>query len=402
MTVSSSSGSCSSSSSSGSTGGGFPNAATMGQLATNYGIISQEQCMIQAAILAAASNCPPHSGQFCTTVGGNTPMTFVGGLTSVTVVNGGAGYYQDTPKAIIVPPVGSPGVGAVLSLSTNGGSILAVNVVSGGTGYQPINSTMSVASVAGTGAVLQPLVNGQGAIAGINIAAAGTGYTVNDTVTAIRAVAMAPGYVNAVMVITAVGVTGNILNVAILNGGSGYQPSLPTVQIVSTLNPLLPYPMGVGLQTTVLTDISGVVTQIVVSNPGAGYVPFLPYLVISDVGTGATTQVTLTTPPGPTSVASIALTAPGENYDQLATGVVLNPPTAPLPSVPATVTINASVNQFGTDANAYYQAWAGTQCNAALSGQLNSVISYFKSLGYTISLQTNPATGTTLQWNICW
>ena len=401
MATSSTSNICSSTGTSATSSSGFPNASTMDQLATNYSLIATEEAMIQQSILAAASQCQPGGGQFCTTVGGTTPMTFVSGVGSVTVISGGLGYVQDSPSAIVVPPLGSSGAGAVVSLTTNGGNILSVNVLSGGLGYQPVSATMSISSIAGLGAVLQPLVDATGAIVGVNISSAGAGYTVSDTVTATRAVAPNPAYVNAVFAITAVSVTGAIVSVAILNPGSGYQPSVATIKIVSTLNPALPYPLGTGFWATVLTNNTGVVTGVVVNNTGYGYAVDPPYLVITDPGTGAQTSVTLSG----TSVSSITVIEPGENYDQLATGTVFNPSTASAPNPPATpavVRINVPVNTYGTNANLYYQVWAGTQTNTSIQNQLNSVLSYFTSLGYTISLQTNPATGTTLLWKICW
>jgi hypothetical protein len=202
-----------------------------------------------------------------------------------------------------------------------------------------------------------------------------------------------------------VGILGEILSIAILNPGSGYQDSVTTVKIVSTLNPLLPYPLGGSFIGTVTTDPLGVITGVIISNVGSGYASFPPYLVITDPGTGAGTVVTLGTGLAATSVASIAVTAPGTNYTTGATGVVLNPPTAALPNPPASpavVTINTSVNTFGTTPNLYWQVWTGTATNKSIQQQLNSVLSYFKGLGYTIIIQTNPATGSTIQWKICW
>ena len=384
---------------------GFPTAASMASLATNYPVIWEEICDIQQAILAASSQCQPGGGQMCTTVGGNTPMTFVSGVSSVAVVSGGSGYFVDKPAVSFVPPLGSPGTGATATLTTNGGNILAVNITAGGTGYQPVNATMSVSSIAGVGAILQPLVDGNGSVVNINIANGGTGYTINDTVTATRAVAPNIAYVDAIFKITSVSLTGQIIEVVILQPGSGYQPSVATVQIVSTLNPALPYPIGTGFMSNVTTDITGVITGVIITNTGAGYATISPYLVITDPGTGATTSVTLGTGLTATSVASIAVLTPGDNYTTSATGAVLNPSTAALPNPPATpavVTINSSVNTYGTNPNLYWQVWAGTTTNSAIAAQLSQVQSYFVGLGYTVTIQSNPATGSTIQWKICW
>lgn len=315
---------------------------------------------------------------------------------------GGSGYYADNPAVFFQPPVGVvPSVIATGTVTTNGGNIISINITNGGAGYQPVPATMGVGSILGVGAVLQPLVNGAGGVVSVNIANAGSGYTVNDTVTATRAVLPNLAYVDAVFKITSVSITGQILAVAVLNPGSGYQDSVTTPIIVSSLNPLVAYPLGTGFLGSVFTDIAGTITAVTVNNSGAGYATYLPYLVITDPGTGAVTKVTLSG----TSVASIAVLSPGSGYTSSATGVVFNPPTAPLPNPPANpaiVDIVVAENTFGTNPNLYYQVWAGTATNKPIQLQLNSVLSYFKGLGYTIQIQSNPATGSTIQWKICW
>ena len=382
-------------------GTGFPNAATMEQFATNNSVVWEEICKIQQAILAASSQCQVGGGQMCTTVAGNTPMTFVSGVNTITVTAPGAMYVIDSPAVSFIPPIGSPGTGATATLTTNGGNIQHINIINPGTGYQPISATLSISSLTGTNALLQPLVNAQGQIVSVNIGNTGSGYTTSDSVTATRAVVPNAAYVDAVFRITSVSVTGEILAVIVMNPGSGYQDSVTTVQVVSTLNPLLPYPQGTGFMANVLTNTSGGIVGISIINTGWGYTSMNPYLVISDPGTGATTQVNISAG----GVSSVTVLTPGTNYTQSATGTVFNPLTAPVPNPPATpavVAINVSNNTFGTNPQLYWQTWAGTTTNKLISIQLNSVLSYFKSLGYTISIQSNPATGNTIQWKICW
>lgn len=379
---------------------GFPTATQMEGLATNLPVVWEEICAIQQAILAASSQCQPGGGQMCTTINGTTPMTFVNGVSSVHVDVVGSGYYLDYPGVVFIPPVGSvPSITATATVTTNGGNILSINVINGGLGYQPVPATLAVSSVGGSLAVLEPLVNASGQIMGINIVNGGSGYTTADSIIATRAVLPNPGYVNAIFAITSVSITGQIIGIAILNPGSGYQNSITTLQIVSSLNPLLPYPIGGSFIGTVLTDSFGVInSNVLINNTGAGYADILPYLVITDPGTGATTSVTLSG----TSIASIAVTSPGTQYTQSATGAVLNPPTYIAPVVPAVVTVNVANNTFGTNPALYWQVWAGTTTDKAISTQLNAVLSYFAGLGYTIVIQTNPATGSTIQWRVCW
>jgi hypothetical protein len=382
-------------------GSGFPTASQMEQLATNLPVVWEEICALQQAVLAASSQCQPGGGQMCTTVGGTTPMTFIAGVSSVTVVNGGAGYLTDTPSIRFIPPNGAVASGATATLITNGGNILGVTVTAGGSGYQPIPSNLSVSSLTGSGADIRPLVNANGEIVNVNIVSGGTGYTLGDSVVATRAVGPDAVYIDAVFKITSISITGQILGIVIMIPGTGYQPSVTTVEIMSTLTPLLHYPTGTGFYADVLTDNTGAITSVVVVNTGAGYATVSPYLVISNPGTGATTAVTLTGD----SVSSIAVLINGSQYTPGATGTVFNPSTAVLPNppvTPAVVTVNVSSNTYGTNPNLYYQVWQGTETNKPIMLQMNSVITYFTKLGYTISRITNPATSTTFQWKICW
>lgn len=379
----------------------FPTASSMEQLATNNSVVWEEICAIQQAVLAASSQCQVGGGQFCTTVGGTTPMTFVTGITSIDVTTPGAGYVQDSPAMRFIPPNGSLGAGATGTLVTNGGNILQVNVTNGGLNYQPVPATLSISTIAGINAVLQPLVNASGQIQSVNIVNAGSGYTINDSITAARAVAPNVAYVDATFIVASVSVTGEILAIIVTNPGSGYQDSVATVEIMSTVSPTTLYPLGTGFIANVLTDPLGVITQVLITNTGYGYATMNPYLVISDPGTGATTQVNLTG----NTVGSVTVLTPGTNYTQTAVGTILNPSTAALPNPPATpaaVKINVSNNTYGTDPLLYWQTWAGTTTNRPISAQLNQVLSYFKGLDYTISIQSNPATGNTIQWKICW
>ena len=316
--------------------------------------------------------------------------------------SGGYGYYEDSPAVYFEPPNGAvPSIIATGTVVTNGSNITAINITNGGAGYQPVPATMTVISGTGVGADLQPLVNGSGNIVSVNIVSGGTGYVLGDVVTATRAVLPNIAYVNATFQITSIAPGGVIVGVAVLNPGSGYQDSVATPMIVSTLNPLVAYPLGTGFFGTVFTDVFGTITGVSIFNQGAGYDVFPPYLVIIDPGTGATTKVTLSG----TSVASIEVLTPGVGYTPGAIGIVYNPPTAPLPNPPANpavVDVVVAVNTFGTDPLLYWNVWQGSVTNKPIQLQMNAVLSYFRALGYTIVQQTNPLTGNTLQWKICW
>lgn len=315
----------------------------------------------------------------------------------------GLGYYADTPSIKFVPPNGSAiSLEATALVETNGSSIISVTITEPGQGYQPIPSTVSIMSSAGSGAQLSPLVNAAGQVVAINVLSPGLGYSINDLITVSRAVIFNSNYTDATLQITTVSLAGEILAVKVINSGSGYQSSVTTVEIVSTLNPLLAYPLGTGFTATVLTDIYGAITQVLVNNSGAGYATYAPYLVISDLGSGAITRVTVD---DQTRVSAVEVVSPGRNYTQNATGVIYNPPTAlgmNPPEVAAIVDIEVSNNTFGTDPGLYYRVWAGLETNKAIQLQINAVVSYFKGLGYTVTIQSNPGNTNTIQWQIGW
>lgn len=324
--------------------------------------------------------------------------SYTGGVTA----GGGSGYYMDFPGVYFEPPVGVvPSIVATGTVTTNGGNIISINITNGGADYQPVPATLSVSTVLGVGAILEPLVNAAGQIVSVNIVNGGSAYTTSDTVIATRAVLPNIAYVNAQFLITSVSITGAITGVAVINPGSGYQDSETVPMIMSSLNPLVAYPLGAGFMGSVATTLTGTITSVTVDNAGAGYANYLPYLVITDPGTGAVTQVNLTG----TSVSSIDVLEPGTGYTTSATGIVFNPPTAALPNPPANpavVDIIVAENTWGTNPNLYWQVWAGTTTNKQIQLQLNAVLNYFKNLGYTIVIQTNPDTGSTIQWKICW
>lgn len=381
---------------------GFPNASLMQQISLNSPVIWQEICLIQQAILSASKNCAPNTGKMCTTVAGNTPMTFVSGINNVEIVNGGAGYYIDNPSIKFIPPEGRvPSVTAQAEVLTNGGSILSIVMTNYGQGYQPVPSTLVVSSPTGTGAELLPIVDATGSIIGVNIVSAGNNYQVGDAVVANRAVTSSFPQANADIKVSAVSASGEILSVSVLKSGQGYQPSTAQVSIVSQLDPDAVYPLGTGFSGTPAVNSQGNITQVIIHSSGAGYVPFRPYLLVNNPGTGASTVVELDND----SVSSISVIKSGSGYVLPATGTVFNPPTAGLPNPPAdsaVVSIGISENVYGTNPNKYWMVWSGAETDKQIQLQLSQVLGYFSKLGYKIEIQTNADTGSTIMWRVCW
>lgn len=378
-------------------GVGFPDAALMEQLSTNHPVIWQEICTIQQSILEAANSCTKPSSM-CTTVGGKSPMTFVSGIESISVVNGGSGYVVDRPMFKLVPAVGMTVDAAVLDAVVVGGSVAGISVVYPGSGYAPIHSTARITSLAGSGAGLVVHVTDLGAVSALEIVDPGTGYQVGDSVIVTRAVGFDPSFIECRALVSGVSSSGEVLSVRILDPGSGYQPAEASIIAVSSLLPSTPYPIGAGLAVKVNVGTNGEVLSISISSGGFGYNQLAPQVDISGIGSGATAVPTISGQ----SVSSISVTANGYGYTDAVQAYVSNPYTAPSPNQPAVLSVTVNVNRFGTDPNHYYRVWQGSVVDKSVQLQISAVVGYFTKLKYTITPVTNPSTGSTLMWKICW
>lgn len=376
----------------------FPDMNLMQKLSTNYSVIWAEICKIQQEILAAGSQCRPGGPAACTTIAGNSPMTFVSGISQISVQNGGTGYIADKPTLQFIPPNGvTPSDIATADIVSNG-SIQSISITNPGQGYHPVKSTLSVSSLTGAGAVIVPLVNSIGQIVNVDIDVPGNNYNVGDSVIASRADYPNMLYTDATIKVSSVSTTGAILSVDIINPGSGYQDSVSSVEIVSSLSPSLRYPVGLGFRGTVVTDVAGSVLNVIIQNPGAGYTELKPTLVINDFGQGAKTAVTLVND----GVSSVEVLDSGYGYTQSATASIINPITAAEPTTDAIVSIAVQENTFNTDPSLYWRVWSGAETNTVIQRQLTEVIQYFTKLKYTIQIESNPLTMNTIQWKVCW
>lgn len=339
---------------------------------------------IQNAILTAISNC-----QYSAEVSGGSIMTSINGIQSVEVTSGGANYYPVVASATISHPTGT---GAQVDPVIVGGIIQGFDVISSGTGYDPIVLQVDASGLGNGDAVIQAVVY-EGSIAQVNIISSGSGYTAGVNLPLVH-----PVGTGGVLEISQVGGGGNILGVRIVAPGENYDTIFATLSV--------DHPTGVGFAGTVEVGSSGV-TGITVQNGGVAYNDLLPTVsAIDSMGMGFTATPTVVNG----VVTAVTVDNTGYSYTESANIVITPAPTSIGYGATAVVSeFTGSSTSCCTTGNCptypsteYYAVWQGTEDNAMISDQLDSVKSYFTKLGYSIKLSTNPSTGSTLRWTITW
>jgi hypothetical protein len=197
----------------------------------------------------------------------------IGDIGSITITNGGSGYYA-VPTVTIT---GGNGTGATATAvltsndSTPIGSVDSVTVTNAGVGYTSVpTAVFSAPPAGGTEATGTVVLNGAvGGIASVTITNSGANYTSPPTVAF-----GAPPTGGTQATGTAV-MTGSVASVTLTDGGSGYA----TAPIVT-----FGAPLPGGTQATGVAQISGgVITGVSITAPGSGY-PFPPSVTFTGGG----------------------------------------------------------------------------------------------------------------------
>lgn len=281
----------------------FPTASQARQTARNYTAIFQEVNSIETAILESISN-----NSYQAIVKDNTPMTSTSGIKSVNVVNGGTGYQPIEAYATVSHPTG---VNAEVDITLTGGSITGVTVTNGGTGYTPIEATVSsVTRISNANATIT-LAEVGGAVTGYSIVSAGQGYHVNDAINIIDS--GGPG-VNATAVVSSIGDLGEILTVSIVNPGSGYvTPVVDSIVRITPSNASL---------TPVVTN--GAISSVTVNSGGTAYHIGDEIIISHPSGVGASVQVGTIDANG--SILTALVVIGGSGYDTVNASIVIHHP----------------------------------------------------------------------------
>lgn len=352
----------------------FPTAAEARKSISCLDIVFSEIAALQQLILQAINGC---ESELLITSG--TPLTDVTSISSVTVTAGGAGYFPVAATASITHPTGT---GAVLSPVVTNGRITSIAVTSAGSGYAPIEAEATAPDGSGT-AIFKVVVSSAGVIQFIHPLSGGADYEVGDEL-----VITHPEGTGAVATVATVDGGGRITSVNVSDGGSGYAPVVATVSVS--------HPIGMGFAGTV-NVISGAVTTISVTSTGFGYETLYPTLDI-DTDNGSDASFTFTVN-GSGTITAVAVAVGGIGYASGDTATVVTATGSS--GTGATVTLNVSAGST-VDSIHYYKVWVGTETDDKALSQLTEITNYFKCLGYTIQLRSNPTTQKSLSWYIKW
>jgi hypothetical protein len=348
-------------------------------------------------------------------------LTF--GIDSIAVNATGSGY--------VVPPIitiGAPSTGGVSATAyavIESGSVSDVLIVSPGSGYESVPSvTISNGSGASAEAVISPTF-----VSSISMTQTGSGYTFAEV-----SITGGGASIDATAIANIVGDA--VDSITIVDPGEGYT-SVPTVIItgdgsdasataqlepstIAAINIVTP---GEGYNTPPLVSISGGaasaiallnatgVDRIVVTDQGDNYTSTPTVYLIPSVYQETTPQSPVLSAQRGFSVSGISLVSTGVGYQTQPTVTISPPQQDNGEQATATAYIGAGSGTFAIRSYPqsldYFKAWKGQPLsNDALSrpyiDRMDTIISYFTNMGYTINRLTNPSTNSTMMWKIQW
>jgi hypothetical protein len=257
----------------------------------------------------------------------------------------------------------------------------------GGSGY-----THATVVISGGGATVDAIATAEitgGVITNINLVDPGEGYTSAPTVSI-------QGDGNDAQATAVLSLTG-VLSLTIINMGTGYNTP-PNIEIAgnATASAML---QSTGIDRLIVNDTGENYTSdpivYLLPGPNQGGVP-LPPVMSAQRGF---------------SIASISVTNNGVGYFSVPS-VVIGPPQV---STGTQATANASIGAgSGTfaisryhNSRDYFKIWKGQvpsnpQLVRPYEVQMNTIVTHFTNMGYTINRLCNPSTNATLMWKVQW
>ena len=314
---------------------------------------------------------------------GGTPANIIalitnGSVTRIVVLDGGIGWLA-TPTISITSGTGASGY-AVLDPT----QVLSLILDNPGIGYSTIQLTIdgNASGIAELGS--------DGQIIDLILTEAGSDYVIAPDV-----VITGDGHGAAAH---AVLVPSPLAAVYMSNTGINYT-STPNIIVESSNSVVLGCLNGPGI------------ARIDVDKPGEDYITVPTVAIVPNVHQVGNVVAPITSVSIGYSIYGFAVSYAGSRYNSTP-NIVIGPPDT-LNGIQATAVANLGFGystftvQKYNDSNDYYAAWQGTAITTPTlirpyQDQMNTVISYFTNLGYTINRQINANTNNTLQWSIKW
>jgi len=264
------------------------------------------------------------------------------GVGNITITNSGTNYSSATVT------INGDGVNATAIANINNGSISNIVIENPGTNYTYISNIIISGdgiNAAATGTITPTSVNY------ISLLNNGSNYTSNPNI-------VINGGATAISYLTPAGVD----RIDVTQGGENYT-SPPIVAVIPNGNQ-----QGNATSPSTSASIGFSVDHVIITDPGANY---------------------QTTP-------TIAFSAPQDLNGNIATA------TATIGVGQGTISINKYLQSYD-----YFSAWQGTtmsdpNLSRPYNDRMDTIITYFTSMGYNILRQTNPATNNTLIWQVTW
>lgn len=278
--------------------------------------------------------------------GRSATFNLTAGIDSIELLSGGSAYAAS--PTVKISTSNNCGTGAEVYALMNEDVVESLFVKTAGSGYTVIPE---ITITSGSGAVAVAVIE-SGSIARINVVEPGQDYTCPPIVTV-----EGPGTARANLVPT------GIQRIDIVDPGENYVDP-PEIETIPSENQL----PGTLISPATVANIGYSVKQIAITNNGYGY----------------------------SNIPDVVISAPASRYGIQAT---------------ATAQIGAGVGttivSLYPNSKDYWLVWKNQDPSIAAykrpyAERMDSVISYFTNLGYTINRTTNSVTGNTIEWKILW
>lgn len=307
-----------------------------------------------------------------------------GVVSSFTITSMGQ-CYKHTPTVDV-----SNGENAVVIPYLYPTSVASFIVSNTGSGYTTANVVVTGSSNANANATGTVIIS-NGEVTGITLVSGGSGYTGTPNVT------INGDGNNAVA--TALLVPTALDYISIFNGGSGFNIS-PNVTISGNATATASlFPTGIAQVVILNNGDSYTSNPVVTINPSPNQdanVTITPPSLVTTLGYAVGSISITDGGAGYTSVPTVSLSAPQDDMGVVATAI------ANIGVGGGTITVGWYPPSLD-----YYAVWKGYTVSdpsviRPYQDRMSTIINYFTNYGYTITQQTNPATGNTMQWFLQW